>query len=69
MAALGVLGAGAVLVPINNFLKPDEVNYILGDAGIDVLITEKELAIHAPVLLASRPQLKIFTVSRNFRRT
>jgi long-chain acyl-CoA synthetase len=62
MAALGVLGAGAVLVPINNFLKPDEVNYILGDAGIDVLITEEELATHAPVLLASRPQLKILRV-------
>jgi len=27
------------VVPINNFLKPDEVNYILNDAGIDVLIT------------------------------
>jgi len=62
MAALGVLGVGAVLVPINNFLKPDEVNYILGDAGIDVLITEEELAIHAPVLLASRPWLKILRV-------
>jgi long-chain acyl-CoA synthetase len=62
MAALGVLGAGAVLVPINNFLKPDEVNYILGDAGIDVLITEEDLATHAPVLLASRPQLKFLRV-------
>ena len=61
-AALGVLGAGAVLVPINNFLKPDEVNYILGDAGIDVLITEEELATHAPALLASRPRLKILRV-------
>ena len=40
LAVFGVLGAGAVLVPINNFLKPDEVNYILADAGIDVLISE-----------------------------
>jgi long-chain acyl-CoA synthetase len=62
MAALGVLGAGAVLVPINNFLKPDEVNYILGDAGIDVLISEDELAAHTPALMAARPQLKIFKV-------
>ena len=30
----GILHAGAVVVPINNFLKPDEVNYILGDAGL-----------------------------------
>jgi long-chain acyl-CoA synthetase len=62
MAAFGILDAGAVLVPINNFLKADEVNYILGDGGIDVLITEKELAIHAHALLAARPQLKIFEV-------
>ena len=61
-AVFGVLGAGAVLVPINNFLKPDEVNFILRDGGIDVLITEDELAAHAPDLLAARPQLKIFKV-------
>ena len=61
-AVFGILGAGAVLVPINNFLKPDEVNYILQDAGIDVLITEEELAVHTPALLAARPQLKFFKV-------
>ncbi|MGO8836274.1 MAG: long-chain-fatty-acid--CoA ligase [Limisphaerales bacterium] len=61
-AVFGVLGAGAVLVPINNFLKPDEVNYILQDAGIDVVITDEELAVHAPALLAARPQLGIFKV-------
>src|SRR5260221_66871 len=31
---LGILHAGAVAVPINNFLKPDEVAYILNDADI-----------------------------------
>ncbi|MFZ0827551.1 MAG: long-chain fatty acid--CoA ligase [Verrucomicrobiia bacterium] len=61
-AVFGVLGASAVLVPINNFLKPDEVNYILKDAGIDVVISDEELAVHAPALLAARPQLKIFRV-------
>ena len=61
-AVFGILGAGAVLVPINNFLKPDEVNYILRDGGIDVLISEDELAVHAPALLAARPQLKFFRV-------
>ena len=61
-AVFGILGAGAVLVPINNFLKPDEVNYILRDGGIDVLITEDELAMHTPALLAVRPQLKFFKV-------
>src|ERR1035437_1266702 len=61
-AVFGILGAGAVLVPINNFLKPDEVNYILKDGGIDVLITEEDLAVHVPAILAARPQLRIFKV-------
>src|SRR5215471_10880342 len=41
-AFYGILHAGGVVVPINNFLKPDEVNFILNDAGIDVLITDAE---------------------------
>src|SRR5258708_2696417 len=43
---LGTLHTGAVAVPINNFLKTDEVLYVLNDAGIDVLITDNELATH-----------------------
>src|SRR6058998_94277 len=33
-ALFGILSAGAVVAPINNFLKPDEVAYILADAEI-----------------------------------
>lgn len=55
----GALLAGGVVVPINNFLKPDEVNYILQDAGIDVLVTDSELAAHFPALAAARPRLKL----------
>jgi long-chain acyl-CoA synthetase len=58
----GILQAGAVAVPINNFLKADEVNYILGDAGIDVLITDTELGTHHRALEAARPGLKLFKV-------
>ena len=61
-AVFGILGAGAVLVPINNFLKPDEVNYILKDGGIDVLITDAELSVYQPALTAARPSLKILQV-------
>src|SRR5438270_1939320 len=42
-ALFGILQIGAVVVPINNFLKPDEVAYILNDAGIDTIITDGEL--------------------------
>ena len=61
-ALFGILHAGAVAVPINNFLKTDEVNYILGDAGIDVLITDVELGSHFRALAAARPRLQLFKV-------
>jgi long-chain acyl-CoA synthetase len=60
----GILHAGAVVVPINNFLKPDEVNYILNDAGIDVLITDADLGTHHRALEAIRPQLKLFHIEQ-----
>src|ERR1700722_12429590 len=40
-AVFGILQAGAVVVPINNFLKANEVNYILADAGIEVVFSEE----------------------------
>ena len=49
ITVLGILHAGAVVVPINNFLKPDEVAFMLDDAGIELLVTEADLAAHAPV--------------------
>jgi long-chain acyl-CoA synthetase len=57
-ALFGVLQTGAVVVPINNFLKPDEVTYILDDAGIDTVITDGELSAHFHALKAKRPALK-----------
>jgi long-chain acyl-CoA synthetase len=39
----GILQAGAVAVPINNFLKPDEVSYILKDCGAKVLVSSSEM--------------------------
>jgi len=61
-AFFGILNAGAVVVPINNFLKPAEVSYILADAGIDVLITDAELDPHSDALSKARPSLKICRV-------
>ena len=37
----GILQSGAVVVPINNFLKPDEVSFILRDCGAKILISEE----------------------------
>ncbi len=63
-ALLGILHAGAVAVPINNFLKTDEVNYILEDAGIDVLVTDAELGSHFQALAAARPRLRLLEVGK-----
>lgn len=61
-ALFGSLQAGAAVVPINNFLKSDEVNYILADAGIDVLVTEHSMAELLPAITAARPSLKVWAV-------
>jgi long-chain acyl-CoA synthetase len=62
-ALFGAMQAGAVVVPINNFLKPDEVNYILGDAGIDVVMSEASLAEAFGQLQAARPGLQVLQVA------
>ena len=61
-ALFGVLQAGGVVTPINNFLKPDEVNYILNDAEIDVIITDHTMAEGTAKLSAMRPPLKFLHV-------
>ena len=61
-ALFGVLQLGAVVVPVNNFFKTDEVNFILADAGVEVLITDAELGTHFRSLAAARPHLKMFKV-------
>ncbi len=61
-ALFGIFNAGAVVVPINNFLKPAEVGFIVNDAGIDVLITDEELEVHSSALTTARPQLKVCRV-------
>ena len=57
-----ILHDGAVVVPINNFLKPDEVAFILSDAGIDLLVTDADLSGHFQALKAHRPSLKLLNV-------
>jgi long-chain acyl-CoA synthetase len=61
-SVFGILSAGGVVVPINNFLKPAEVSYIVNDSGANVLITDAELAAHSETLKAARPSLEILRV-------
>ncbi len=59
---LGALHAGAVVVPINSFLKPDEVHYLLTDAGIDLLLTEDSTTEEIVRLRTGRPGLRTWSV-------
>ncbi len=68
-AFFGILNAAAVVVPINNFLKPDEVSYLLADAGIDVLITDAELSPHTTALITARPSLKVCKIEETLAPT
>jgi acyl-CoA ligase (AMP-forming) (exosortase A-associated) len=44
MACFGSVAAGAVFVPLNPLLKPDQVGYILRDCGVRVLVTSADRA-------------------------
>jgi long-chain acyl-CoA synthetase len=61
-ALYAILGTGAVVVPINNFLKPDEVAYILKDCDAKVIITDGTMAEALGKLMASVPQLRSWNV-------
>ena len=61
-ALFGVLETGAAVAPINNFLKPDEVNFILADAEIDLVITDLSMAEGTAKLAVLRPGLKFLHV-------
>lgn len=41
---LGILGAGATVVPLNTLLAPREMAFILGDAGVKALIYHQSFA-------------------------
>jgi long-chain acyl-CoA synthetase len=59
-ALFGILQSGAVVTPINSFLKPNEVRHILADAGIGVVFIDGTMLEDFKKLRAERPQLKMF---------
>jgi long-chain acyl-CoA synthetase len=61
-AIFGAWQAGAVVVPINNFLKPAEVHFILADAGINVVILDESVKPGFETLSAQHPSLKSLPV-------
>ncbi|WP_317202242.1 acyl-CoA ligase (AMP-forming), exosortase A system-associated [Janthinobacterium sp.] len=58
-AMFGAAAAGAVFVPVNPLLKPEQVGYILADCNVRVLVTSADrLHLLAPVL-AGCPDLRL----------
>jgi long-chain acyl-CoA synthetase len=66
-ALFGILGTGAVAVPINNFLKPAEVEFIVGDAGMGTVILDETMKEGFAALAGATPALRPFYIE-TFRR-
>jgi acyl-CoA ligase (AMP-forming) (exosortase A-associated) len=63
VASFGAPALGAVFVPINPLLKPEQVAYILRDCGVRVLVTSNErLRSMTQVLLACPDLLHVIIV-------
>lgn len=61
-SVFGILAAGGVVVPINNFFKPAEVAFILKDSGAKAVISDASLAEAQTKVAGLSPGLKIFRV-------
>jgi long-chain acyl-CoA synthetase len=61
-AMFGILAAGGVVTPINNFLKPNELGFILNDAEVDLLITDSSAEEALQALRTARPGLKSWQI-------
>jgi long-chain acyl-CoA synthetase len=61
-AVFGIWQAGAVAVPINNFLKSTEVQFIVADAGIKTIILDESIKDAFVQLAAERPGLRALFV-------
>ena len=62
-AVLGILLCDGVVVPINNFLKPTEVSYILDDAGASWLVSDGSQPEALAALTAASSGLRILDIS------
>ena len=61
-ALFGIWRAGGVVTVINNFLKPEEVAFILRDSGARVVITDASLAENQAKLAGLQPELKFLRI-------
>jgi long-chain acyl-CoA synthetase len=58
-AYYGILAAGGVVVPINNFLKPAEIEHIIHDASLGLLLADDQLIAGVGELKSRHPDLMV----------
>jgi len=63
MASFGAPAAGAVFVPVNPILKPEQVGFILRDCNVRVLVTSPERLATMREVLAQCPDLRHVVVT------
>ena len=63
VASFGAPAAGAVFVPINPLLKPEQVGYVLRDCDVRVLVTSPERAHLLAEVLGHCPALRCLVVT------
>ena len=61
-ACFGAAAAGAVFVPVNPLLKPDQVAYILRDCNVSILVTSADRLGQLAPVLAGCPDLRTVMV-------
>jgi fatty-acyl-CoA synthase len=59
-AYYGVLEAGAVLLPLNIRLAPNELSYVLNDSGATIVFIEKQFVGLVEIFRRELPSVKIF---------
>jgi len=64
-AMFATAAAGAVFVPVNPLLKPQQVAYILADCNVSVLVTSRERLAQLAPALAACPDLRTIVVTGN----
>ncbi len=62
VAMFGAAAAGAVFVPINPLLKPEQVAYILNDCGARILVTSSQRLQQLAIQLGRCPRLRMVLV-------
>ncbi len=62
VACFGTAAAGAVFVPVNPILKPEQVAYILRDCNVRVLVTSAQRMVGLSASLATCPDLRHLVV-------